>query len=91
MTIKCTKSRCWSPVACGAFGYCRGLNFIRRLLPVVFIVGLALLVSTAKAQPGVDAVCTPRGKQMDCVDQRTRQTVLRCRYNDMLARWECRR
>ena len=23
---ECTKDRCWSPVACEAFGYCRELN-----------------------------------------------------------------
>lgn len=25
--IKCTKDRCYSPVACGGWGYCRELNF----------------------------------------------------------------
>lgn len=27
MAIKCQKDRCYSPVACGAFGYCRERNF----------------------------------------------------------------
>lgn len=25
--MKCIKDRCYSPVACGGFGYCRELNF----------------------------------------------------------------
>jgi hypothetical protein len=25
--MKCIKSRCYSPVACGGWGYCRELNF----------------------------------------------------------------
>lgn len=24
--MKCLKDRCWSPVACGGFGYCRDRN-----------------------------------------------------------------
>jgi hypothetical protein len=27
MTMKCIKERCYSPVACGGFGYCREMNF----------------------------------------------------------------
>lgn len=26
MTMKCEKGRCWSPLACSAFGYCREIN-----------------------------------------------------------------
>ena len=37
MTIPCQKSRCFSPVACGGFGYCRELNFSDETGPgVVF-------------------------------------------------------
>lgn len=25
--MKCIKERCYSPIACGGFGYCRELNF----------------------------------------------------------------
>jgi hypothetical protein len=28
--MQCQKERCYSPIACGAFGYCRELNFVAR-------------------------------------------------------------
>lgn len=28
MSMKCIKDRCYSPLACDGFGYCRELNFL---------------------------------------------------------------
>ncbi len=33
----CLEERCWSPVACGAFGYCRERN-MRGITPTTTIV-----------------------------------------------------
>lgn len=48
MATKCVKDRCYSPVACGGFGYCRELNMLperftrARILELLLRAGVPL-------------------------------------------------
>ena len=35
--MNCTSGRCLSPTACGAFGYCRELNFKAQMIEGYFV------------------------------------------------------
>jgi site-specific DNA-methyltransferase (adenine-specific) len=81
--LKCVREHCYSPVACGGFGYCRELNFLREQLndKVTLHCGDCLVVLPTLAENSIDSCCTDPPYHLTAHKMTTPQPI-QAAYND---------